>query len=202
MKTGKLILLLIVSAFIARGQVLTGSGMVYEDEVKYKGFAEGKIYKTDGTVMSGYINFPYTDANIRFKKSKDEKNAQVFTPDEVAGFTLVKDSFATISNFRPETYGYMSTQFYSKGFVKVLVDGPLSLFKHYSLQSGSNYQVVTVESYLVARKEERFSRFFIISTRNAASFTESARRMFRRDAALRDAIQSGRLTFLDLRAMV
>ncbi|HEY3403911.1 MAG TPA: hypothetical protein VGK59_11020, partial [Ohtaekwangia sp.] len=192
----------IASASFTYGQVVTGDGMVYEDEEKHKGFVEGKLYKTDGTHISGYVSFPYTDGNISFRNTKDEKGSQKFTPEEVTGFTMVKDSFATLSNFFPERIGVTLTQVYKKGFAKVLVDGPICLFKHYSLQSMSNYRVVSVESYLVSRKEEHLSRFYTIPTRNAAVFQEAARKIFRRNKTLTAAIQSGELTFLDLREIV
>ena len=114
-----LLLLLIFWTFIAHAQIVTGSGMVYEDEVKHTGYVEGKVYKTDGTILQGHINFPYTDADIRFKLNADDKDAQKFTPEHVTGFTLVKDSFATLLNFSPEIYGVASKRFYKKGFVKV-----------------------------------------------------------------------------------
>ncbi len=188
------------SFLTCESQILTGYGLIYEDDPRYEGYVKGKVYKTNGETIEGLVLFPYTTGNIRFKSSENV-DYQELSPQEVKAFTMEIDSFATITNFSPEIIGITVRHFYEKGFVKVLIDGPISLFKHYSLQGIRNSQIVRVESFLLARKEENFTRFLTVPT-DKHNFLNTVTDYFKRDEELKAEIIRNQYTFIDLREIV
>lgn len=200
MKYLVIISIIIPLSLDANSQILTGSGMVYEDDPKHDGYVKGKIYDINGKTQEGLVLFPYTHGDIRFKPSEDSE-FQKFSAKDLNAFTMKSDSFAVITNFGPEIIGTTLNTFFERGFAKVLIDGPIALYKHYSIQSISNMQIVTVESFILARKEELYTRFTTIPT-SKRDFTNAISDYFKRDSNLISKIKQTQPSFLQIRDIV
>lgn len=195
-----ILILAVVSPLL--GQVYSpGTGMVYEDDPIHEGYVNGKIYFNNGEIKEGLVFFAHTHTDqLRLKQNRNS-DFEKFVIDEISGFTLKSDSFTVIQNFSPEVKGTIGKTFFKKGFAKVLIDGPITLFKHYSLQSVRNMQIVRVESFILARKEEAFTRMTTIPT-STNEFIINISNFFKRNKELSSRIVEKRPSFLVLRNIV
>ena len=201
MKSFILSLILITLSFVIKGQIRTGNGMVYEDDPLPIGYVMGKVYKKDGSVITGLVRASNIEDKVRFKYEEGNDHIE-FTPNDLVAFKAKNDSFATISNFNLETFGTYGKKFYETGFAKVLINGPITLFKHYSQQSLNNLRIVKIETYIIGRKEENFIRLITIPTIDRYEFNQVTSEFFKRNIPLSAEIKSGKYNFLDLRLIV